>query len=130
MNLLNFGLNFALPPKILPAKEIIVDTEVAIKWMNYDTANEVRRSVKDVIIGNKQLETASSTFRLHKTIKSINQKDIYVTKADKGNAVEVVDKSDYDDSMHKMLDDGPYKKIKKPPTQNVHDHSQHSKSVC
>lgn len=47
-------------------------------------------------------------------IKSLNDKDIFVTKADKGNSIVIVDKRDYDQRIQDLIDNGPYKGVRNP----------------
>lgn len=51
---------------------------------------------------------------LHQAVRSLNDKDIFITKADKGNAVFVLNKDDYDVNMQGLIDSGPYKRVKNP----------------
>jgi hypothetical protein len=45
----------------------------------------------------------------------VNDKDCYFLKADKGNSVVVLDKSDYVARVEKLLDEDPYKKLERTP---------------
>lgn len=51
---------------------------------------------------------------MYDAIKSLNSKDIFITKADKGNCVIVIDKQDYDSGMQNLIDDGNYVVVKNP----------------
>ncbi|XP_031639290.1 uncharacterized protein LOC116351341, partial [Contarinia nasturtii] len=113
ISLLNKGLNFALPNKQTPVKDIVVDTEAGLKYSEKGLADEVRAKVKKVF-STRQYNSPNNASKMYETIKSLNKKEVYVTKADKGNGVVVVDRGDYDDSIHKMIADGPYVEVKNP----------------
>lgn len=51
-------------------------------------------------------------FDYHTTIKSLNNKNIYITKSDKGNGIVILDKSEYDNRMLKLNKDGPYEEYR------------------
>lgn len=114
INLLNKGLNFALPNKETPKKDIIVDTEIAAKYVNYESANLLRAGVKNILSKPKASKITANAKTMFGAIKSLNEKEVYVMKADKGNGVVVVDRSDYDAAIQQMIDDGPYSEVKNP----------------
>lgn len=111
--LLNFGLNFALPHKTTPLKNIIMDCEAATSTLKYETAQYTRSKLLNVL-SNMEPNFSTSADDLFKTVKSLNEKDIYITKADKGNAVVILDKVEYDNGVHNLINEGPYKRIKNP----------------
>lgn len=51
---------------------------------------------------------------MYNTIISLNNKNIFITKADKGIAIAVLDKIEYDKSVQNIIDSGPYKLVNNP----------------
>lgn len=113
-NLLNKGLNFAMPNKPFPKKDLIVDVECALKSLNREKADLIRVAVKNHLSVPNNTNIDKNILHAHRTIASLNKKDLFVMKADNGNSVVVVDKSDYDSAMQSMIDDGPYKEVRNP----------------
>lgn len=115
LNVLNNGLNFAVPTSNVPLKDMIVDVEVALRQVNFEETNLIRSSIKDCLSKIKYETTPDKTiYSFHQSIKSLNQKDVYITKADKGNAIVILDKSKYDEYMQLLIDNGPYKRVRNP----------------
>lgn len=104
-------MNFALPCKQYPLKEIIVDTEAALNRMDKETVDYVRIGMRKIISFRPQ-KPSKETCEMYDAIESLKQKDVYVLKADKGNSVVVVDRLSYDDAMDRMIADGPYVEVK------------------
>lgn len=48
-------------------------------------------------------------------IKDLREKPVYYVKADKGNALVILDQEDYDQRMNDKINEGPYRKLKKDP---------------
>lgn len=115
MKLLNKGLNFAVPNGKIPIRDIIVDVELALGNIQPDKSKIVRDAVK---LALKKTKTNKSNFadsmNINKAVKSLNKKDIFATKADKENAVVILDTSIYDSNIQLMIDNGPYKRVRKP----------------
>lgn len=112
LNLLNNGLNFAVPHREEPLKQFIVDSEVAISAIHYEDKPTTTSLVKNSLNESRQKYSKKSNVKaIYNTIDSLNKKDVFSMKADKGNAVVVVDKIDYDNFMQKIIDEGPYKCI-------------------
>lgn len=53
----------------------------------------------------KRIEKESEN--MYRSVKTLNEKDIFVTKADKGNAVVVLDRNNYDTNVQSIIDEGP-----------------------
>lgn len=94
IELLNNGLNFALPHQAVPLKELIVDSEIALNKIEADKSDNVRNHIKDILYSAPKSNENSS--KLYETVKSLNKKDIYITKADKGYVgIVILKKEDY-----------------------------------
>lgn len=115
-NLLNKGLNFALPHRVFPMKQSIVDVESAVAFSNRDTTNHIRACSKLILNSEKKKKRKinKATTDMYEAFGSLNKKDVYITKADKGNSVVIINKADYDASMYELLKNGPYKVVRNP----------------
>lgn len=56
--------------------------------------------------------------RLHKILKGIRNKDVTISKADKGNSVVIYDRSEYLRRMDVMLQEGDYTELRSNPINN------------
>lgn len=120
MKLLNLGLNFALPPKTDKIRNFVIDVEAGIETLEYfkqiklneGEKEEIRMTAKDQIIKNKsKIETSKETIEYYEIIESLQKKNVYYTKADKGNTLVILDKTEYDNRMLKLINEGPYEKV-------------------
>ncbi|CAB4026981.1 Hypothetical predicted protein [Paramuricea clavata] len=99
-------MNFALAPKSVPTKEIIASVEQGIKHLRNDEKNEVRERVCAVVKHAKCPQNKNLSRLEEKALKSLRgNKDILITKADKGNAVVVMNRADYQNQVNEMLED-------------------------
>lgn len=113
MKLLNRGLNFAIPPPSFPLEDIITDIETGIYFLPNTQKQDIRAAVKPEIARVKILPMATND-NYRRTIKSLRDKKVYYCKADKGNSVVILDRSDYDQRMLDAIADGPYTEIPNP----------------
>ncbi len=58
------------------------------------------------------------------TIKSLQQKNVYYIKADKGNAVVIMDKTDYDERMLEHITSGNYISVPRNPLNKMVDNTK------
>lgn len=109
LNLLENGLNFALPPRVDPTIDIVTDIEVAVAQLPFAAKHVVREKCKQILVENEPLLKQCNVKNEHAaTLKSLNEKDIRVMKSDKGNSVVVMDNSEYDENMNHLIESGPY----------------------
>lgn len=115
ITLLNNGLNFALPHNQAPLHDIIVDAEIALNKMETEVAEFVRGSIKRVLSKkSNDRKYASDASDLYGAVKSLNKKKIFITKADKGNCVFVLNEDDYNNGMNDLIEEGNYISVKNP----------------
>jgi hypothetical protein len=95
--------------------EMLVNVETAIKGLNYEQKNSVRAQVKKVGEEIKRKVKGHASNKFSETLKSLNNKDVFYLKADKGNTVVIMNKSDYFERMDKLIVEGPYVPVKKDP---------------
>ena len=78
------GLNFAVTPTSVPATKIITKIESAVRPLDAERADTVRRSV-NTILQQAQLPTPSITKEQQEALKSLKEDNsIMVLPADKG----------------------------------------------
>lgn len=119
IKLLNKGLNFALPYKMPPLKQQIIDCELALNRVEPDKIEKLRGDIRNIMLQNenecsRKRITKNETSAMYEAVKSLNSKNIYVTKADKGNCVIVLNQIDYDNGMKKLIDEGNYRIVPNP----------------
>lgn len=80
--------------------------------LNDDQKEEIRNKAKNLIIAAKpKMKVMSETRTLYETVK-LKEKDVFYIKADKGNRLVIVDKVEYDQWMTKLIEEGPYQKVR------------------
>lgn len=113
LNILNKGLNFATKPNSTPLEEIVVDIESGISRCSGPVKNNIRFEAQKIIIQHINKGEKESTSSETKTIAALKRNtNIVFTRADKGNAVVILDKEDYDERVLNTISEGPYKEHK------------------
>ncbi|XP_065086836.1 uncharacterized protein LOC135708664 [Ochlerotatus camptorhynchus] len=103
---LNKGLGYAVTTKP-DVEQIIIDVETAItKTLPTTSQNTVRTITSNIIKDGQDGRANEKEIRIVKELKS---KAVYYVKADKGNAVVIMDKDDYDNQMITKINNGPNK---------------------
>ncbi|XP_076247886.1 LOW QUALITY PROTEIN: uncharacterized protein LOC143187549 [Calliopsis andreniformis] len=119
LSVLAKGHNFAIAPKTIPTEEIISQVENVIYNLPPEMANEVRRLTINAL---KLAKTPKSnlTKAERKALLELKQrKDILILPADKGNMTVIINKDEYIDKVHNLLNDETYRTITKDPTKSV-----------
>lgn len=120
LNLLNKGLGFSVTPNRTPIEDVIFEVEAAIQYKPHNIKHEVRKAATELLQSASTRTTKQ--FRNqdeHKTLKKLKSKPCYYMKADKGNALVILDKSQYDEGMNKLIHDGPYEELKRNPLPGI-----------
>lgn len=122
VKLLRLGLNFSLPVK--DVRICMMDTAATIELkMIYDLKiddhekDQVRSGVSQIMKSHVNKSNYLNKWEkwITSSIRSlINSKEICICKADKGNAVVILNRSDYKTKMENMIIDGPYSIINDP----------------
>ena len=97
VSLLKKGLNFAVTPTTIPATEIVAKVETAIRTLDSEQADTIRRTVNSVL---QQAEPPKPniTKEMHEALNNLKQDDsIMILPADKGRASVVLDTNTYHD---------------------------------
>lgn len=116
---LEHGLNFAVPPKEIPSKEIIAKTETLAKRLDPTRGKMLQRRVQECLDGAKAPK-ANLTREQSCALKELEKdKTIVVLPADKGNATVIMDRTQYNDKMNEILSDVSYKPLTKDPSKKT-----------
>lgn len=114
-DLLNKGLSFTPTPKLLNIETVVADIETSIKYQTDFTKNLVRRDVKPILrqaLTNNKQTNKTDAFRI---VKSLKTKDVFYLKADKGNSMVIMDKTDYATRMNEHIEMANYVNIPRNP---------------
>lgn len=115
MNLLNRGLKFTPKPNKLNVTETVVDIETILKHKLPSTQHTIRSEAKTII--SNVIETDKNEQKHNNnyfnTLKSLKEKNCVYTKADKGNKLVIMDKTDYNDRVNELIADCNYKVMNK-----------------
>lgn len=116
LNFLNKGLKFAVKPRSAPLEEIISNIEAGIQYRTHNSRrNAIRYDVEQCILkvaGSKITTKNNMSKGNNNIIESLRTKNVIYTKADKGNAIVIMDRDDYDNKITQMLTEGPYEEVK------------------
>lgn len=111
--LLNKGLKYTPKPNNIPLVEAIVDIESALKYRTYSVQSDIRRTTTNVIDNlHRDRHTVNNEFDI---IKKLKESDCFFIKADKGNKIVILNKTDYDDRMIKLINESAYDEIRRNP---------------
>ncbi|KAL9966997.1 hypothetical protein ACROYT_G025149 [Oculina patagonica] len=117
--LLQKGLNFAVTPANIPANEIIASVESAVRQLNVERADTVRRTVNNILQQAEPPEP-NITKEMRDALKSLKEDEsIMVLPADKGRAQRIMDADTYRTKMSTLIETGPYQRLKKDPTDRL-----------
>lgn len=114
MDLLNKGLNFAIPSRSLPIKDLIVDLETNIKKLSPARKEVIREISRETLKKDQHNRADGPQSKYDNVLKSLKEKNVAYIKADKSNAVVILDKEEYDSRMLNLITTGPYVEVKNP----------------
>ena len=110
---LALGLNFALTPRRIPYRDIIATVESTARQLSEEQAKHLKKEVSRTLqYAKPPRDNLNKCMR--KAIRNLQKDDSL--PADKGNAMVVMDKVEYDRKMLDLLADPTYRKLKKDPT--------------
>jgi hypothetical protein len=106
IDLLRKGLNFVGTPRRVPKKEILASVEQVSRISQTKQKNDIRAGVFSILKHAKPLSAQNLNRGEKKAIKDLRSEDtIIITKADKGNAMVIMDKAKYTEQVNEMLGD-------------------------
>ena len=102
-------------PTNIPATEIVTKVELAIRMLDSEQANTVRRSAYN-ILQQVELPKPNITKEMQEALKNLKQDNsIMILPADKGRAIVVLNSDTYHDKMKTLIETGPYQLLNKDP---------------
>ena len=118
-SLLEKGPNFAISPNNIPNVDYITAIETVCSKLKEDNAAELRREIKGILKKgkipkpnlNKEERTALTQLR--------KDKDRVILTVDKGVALVVLDKEDYNNKARDLLNTPAYKELPRDPTNRI-----------
>ena len=117
--LLKKGLNFAVTPANIPATEIIAKVEAAVRQLDAEQADTVRRAVNGILQQAEPPEP-NITKEMRDALKRLKEDEsIMVLLADKGRASVVMDTNTYRTKMFTLVENRPYQLLNKDPTDRL-----------
>ena len=116
--LLKNGLNFAVTPGNIPATEIIAKVEAAVRQLDAEQADTVRRAVNGIL---QQADPPEPNItKMRDALKNLKEDEsIVVLPMDKGRASVVMDTDTYRAKKSTLIENGPYKLLNKDPTDRL-----------
>ncbi len=113
MALLNKGLKHTLPPTKCPVEDICVDVMSSVRYKPADVKENIENNTFKIL---REVKTSHPTnddnIRLQSAVKSLREKKLIISKADKSNNVVVMDVQYYERVMTKVISSGPYVELK------------------
>ena len=104
--LLKKGLNFAVTPANIPATEIIAKVETAVRQLDAEQGDTVRRAVNGILQQAEPPEP-NITKEMRDALKSLKEDEsIMVLPADKGRASVVMDTTTYQAKISTLIENG------------------------
>ena len=117
--LLKKGLNFAVTPANIPATEIIAKVEAAVRQLDAEQADTVRRAVNGILQQAEPPEP-NITKEMRDALKNLKEDEsIMVLQTNKGRASVVMDTDTYRAKMSTLIENGPYQLLNKDPTDRL-----------
>ena len=111
--LLKKGLNFVITHANIPITDIIAKVEAAIKQLNAEQADAVRRAVNGILQRAEPPEP-NITKEMWDALKGLKEDDsIMVLPVDKGRTGIVMDTDTYRAKMSTLIENGPYQLLNK-----------------
>ena len=104
-DVLSLGLNFAVTRKTIPKQNIIAEVEKGIRKIPNVSPNIIHGKIVNAL-NQPNTHQPNLTSEQRKALQVlIKRDDLVITCADKGNCTVILDKSDYEEKMHKILND-------------------------
>jgi hypothetical protein len=116
---LSKGLNYAVAPGRIPAKDFLCGVKKATGTLPEETAEEIRQETVRILKGSRQPKD-NLTGAERRAFRCLKANDLLtVLPADKGNAAVVLGTLDYNKNIATLLQDKAYAKLKKDPTESI-----------
>lgn len=123
---MNKGLKFALPDKKFPVLDFISSAESGMQKLSDEEKGDLRCYIK-TIIDKKYIQKPNMDREELKAFKQLrSNKDIIISQADKGGAVVVMNRLDYEQKMGEILKSDEYQLLNKNPTSTIEPKVYHN----
>ena len=107
ITLLKKVLNFAVTPENIPATEIIAKVESAVRQLNAEHADTIKRAVNSILQQAKPPEPNITKEMRDALKRPIEDDSTMVLPADKGRASVIMDVNNYHPKISFLIDNGP-----------------------
>ncbi|XP_064469769.1 uncharacterized protein LOC135384497 [Ornithodoros turicata] len=106
VSLLSKGLDFALAPRAVPKREIIVEIEDRLRHIKDSTGVNLARSRIATVLNNVSGPPSNLSKQERSALRDLrSDKSVIVLPADKGKGTVILDTEDYRTKMQEILDD-------------------------
>ena len=106
IQVLNHGFNFAITPRDIPTAKIVACIESGIKDLNQTAKDTIRVTVTNILKHAKPSKTTNIPKAQNKALLNLKKdKEIIILPADKGKAVVVMNRKDYEQKLNSLLSD-------------------------
>ncbi len=92
-------------PKEIPVGEIIAEVEASVYNLDESAKSDIRNKVSYILASSKPPKDNLSKSERAALRDLKKDKDIVILKADKGNSTVIMDRSDYDSRLMRLLND-------------------------
>ena len=105
-SLLEKGPKFSITPARIPYKDIVSEVEAAIRKLPDETKDILRTNTASILDQARLSQHKNISTEERKALRNLKKDPTrIVMKADKGNSLVVMDRSDYDSKMTNLLQD-------------------------
>ena len=123
-DLLKYGLSYAIPPKFLSKTDVFTTFEKMNRYLSTELKSaddtETLKAELSKLANSyySNYKPSQQTLKKHGILKRLrDNKDLVITRPDKGNGVVIMNRKDYNKSMYDILKDkNKFRKIDKDPT--------------
>ncbi|KFD46129.1 hypothetical protein M513_12995 [Trichuris suis] len=114
------GLNYIPTPKKASFADLIARVEQSLINVEPNEANQIRGAISNTLTRTKHTPKKNLSLMEVKILKDLKKdNNTIITRADKGNAVVILNREMYINNVKQLLDTASYKPIQVDPTDNV-----------
>ena len=118
--LIQNGLNYSITSQTIPTSDIVAKVETANRTLPNREEVENIRAKTSLILQKAKLAKKNLPTEQKKALHSLREDNsIIILPADKGRSTVILNKQDYINKCQDHLNNGPYTKIPKDPTESV-----------
>ncbi|KFD48300.1 hypothetical protein M514_10792 [Trichuris suis] len=114
------GLNFIPTPKKVSFADLIARVEQSLINVEPNKADQIRGAISSILTRTKYTPKKNLSLMEMKILEDLKKdNNIIITRADKGNAVVILNGEMYINNVKQLLDTASHKSIQVDPTDNV-----------